>query len=331
LIPVQAQKNKASQSKAPKMNTEEPKWKHVKLTKEQKAKVLQMTRKAAKRDLVFTSLINNAKMAKVIFPVITVLVMPFLPAFTFDQMTFSFLGLLISFFGGILVMTLTFILLHMRAHAKFLEYDMIDAESLRMTSENHLYWAAFLHHHVTETDNWGEEWTYYDKNGKKTNENGNDHILMSHWAGFSLFGHLWSGVATVILCAVIPNFCFFIAARELTSLFIPAAHAFEHLPRESFAPWMYQMFEFLVKIGVFATSIDHAPHHYHESETVYQSFSSSGISFRIVDKFFDSVWNTVYHLSEKQIGKRPFDLLNPVVQVTIAVITFVIPSVLLRV
>lgn len=307
----------------------EPKWQHKQLTVVEKAKVLKMTRAAAQRDPVFCLLVQNEKMGKLIFPLITVLVNPFVPAFIFGQVSFSVISFLVCFFGGIFVMSLTFILLHMRAHAKFLEYDMIDTFNERLTSENHLYWAAFLHHHVSETDNWGEEWSYYDANGKKTNETGNTHILMSHWTGFSVFGHFWSFSMSMILCAVIPNFCFFISARELASLFIPAAHAFEHLPRDSFAPWMYGMFEFLVRVGVFSTSIDHAPHHYHGGETVYQSFSTSGISFRVVDKFFDSIWNKVYHLSEKQIGKRPFDLLNPVVQLIIVVITFFIPCFLL--
>ena len=79
---------------------------------------------------------------------------------------------------------------------------------------------------------------------------------------------------------------------KLGVILLPISHDWVHL-KKSNVFGMYYIFKPLEMLGIFAGAKDHRKHHDYTHETVYQSFSSSGIYTAFFDKYIDNIWNNV--------------------------------------
>jgi hypothetical protein len=300
------------------------KWTHQTLDPSQKDNVVEMYDAAVSRSWLFRLLTKSPDYTRTFWPLIS-LSSPFLIA----GFHCNFLLAVIFTVFGILASQASFIIQHLQAHAKFLEYDMISIKHQRMRSESVLFWIAFYHHHHQEHKprrelfsgqdaealfesamkrfteaNWAPQLSYH-------NEQGKTNVLMSHWSGFSLWGHWYSLLFVASMCWLLPSYAFFVFGYELVVLLLPGAHAFQHWSKNEFPGWMLRLFEFLASSGWFATDDTHKPHHDHFGPTVYQSFTSSGFYWPALDEAINRFWDAVFFISTHEIGNRPWDIFGP--------------------
>jgi hypothetical protein len=245
---------------------------------------------------------------------------------------------------GVLTLQFSFAILHVTAHALFLEYDMIDSKDPRVSTKGVLHWIAFVHHHAPEhgphssqfedsakgralfekaltrfeKKNWAPHLNYHT-------EAGVHNVLMSHWSGFSTLSTWPRIVGSAVICWLAPAYGFWIVGYEVGVLFLPAAHAFQHLPASFFPSWLYAILQWLNRTGWFASAHDHKSHHDHKHPTVYQDFLSSGFYWRSLDTLVNSLWDRVFLASSRDIGKRPHDTWAPIVNTLIVVTHFFLP------
>ena len=210
---------------------------------------------------------------------------------------------------GIFAFQLFFIISHMTAHALFLEYDNHDVQSDKMPNEP-VYYFAFYHHHHTETDDWAPFLGYnpkYNSYVSLLDNVGIRNVTFAHWYSYTMmvYPRLYIALGIVLLY---PPMCFYLIGYELGVILLPLAHGWQHIPNHNFSSVTRYVFGFLEYVGVLAKKHDHSKHHVHNSPTVYQDFSSSGLYLKRLDDCFNKLWNVIFNYSKNNGKIRPFDI-----------------------
>lgn len=246
---------------------------------------------------------------------------------------------------GVLALQLWFVASHTAAHAFMLEYDQHAPGRPRLhafrISQLPIYFFAFYHHHHTWEDDWAPFMSYNDAAKSRIWEHaGTRGVIASHWVNYSHLpylipdGHVLPTPVTLLVVAGYAQlvvraryFAPFLAGYELAVLLLPLAHGWQHIPHSRYGPWLAALLQLVERLGLIANRTDHRPHHVHTGETVYQSFSSSGLYARWVDVWVDRQWNHAVKITSgpaagadgsggsggKEDGRRmrPFDVLLP--------------------
>jgi hypothetical protein len=240
---------------------------------------------------------------------------------------------------GVLALQLWFVASHTAAHAFMLEYDQHAPGSARLhsfrISQLPIYFFAFYHHHHTWDDDWAPFLSYNDATRSRIWDHaGTRGVIASHWVDYSHLpyllpdGHVLPIPATLLAVAGYAllvvrarYFAPFLVGYELAVLLLPLAHGWQHIPHSRYGPWLAALLGAIESLGLIANRVDHQPHHVHTGDTVYQSFSSSGLYARWVDVWMDRQWDYAVGITSKptgenekeggEKGRRPFDVLLP--------------------
>ena len=246
----------------------------------------------------FMSLIKKNRYYALLFPIINILLLT-LSILSQQSILLSILGLVL----GLLSIQTVFVTTHMWAHGLMLEYDAWKVCHPRMKGLPSVVFYAFYHHHHSKADNWFPELSYYV----------DDNLIMeSHWESFSLFTSnfpisRWINIPSIMyMLFYYPSITApYLFGYELGVILLPISHDWVHL-KKSNAFGMYYIFKPLEMLGLFASVKDHKKHHNYTHETIYQSFSSSGIYTAFFDRYIDNIWNNIMKGCNKQ---KPFDKL----------------------
>lgn len=202
---------------------------------------------------------------------------------------------------GVFALQIIFVAAHVKSHALFLEYDK---HCLDVTKDNDvltqqpIYFYAFYHHHHSITNDWMPELSYCsNKNQFVLDHEGTRNITASHWHGFSMLSSK-NILIVVFLVMICPNLVFYFFGYEIGVFILPFAHGWQHIPKKNFRK-LQTLFSTLEYFGLLANKHDHNNHHKHDSPTVYQDFSSSGLYAKRIDKLINTFWDQIYNKNEK--------------------------------
>lgn len=198
---------------------------------------------------------------------------------------------------GIIAAQITFAIDHTFAHLAFLHYDFWQQDHPMAKSMLPVMYYAFYHHHHTVLDDWGSDTWSATSSWMWSRSNARRGVVASHWHAYcSMFKFDYLLLATLFLLALrLPVLASLCIGREIGALFIVAGHGWAHR-------WLYiqripcfrSLERWMAAFGGFADIQTHKRHHRHNHPTVYQSFTSSGLYSRTLDKLFDRLWDRLY-------------------------------------
>jgi hypothetical protein len=197
---------------------------------------------------------------------------------------------------GLISLQVVFVVTHILAHAKFLEYNF--ASNINPTKSNTwvgllsfidcityhpVYYYGFYHHHHTENDNWFPELSYYMPTFAKN-------VAVAHWLSYT---NLVSRILifVIITSIICPKLLMFWFGYEVGVLIVPIAHAWQHINHLRLHVFVRILFRLFESTGIVADKHSHHKHHVYNIPTVYQDFSSSGIYAEPIDKLLNKFWD----------------------------------------
>lgn len=221
----------------------------------------------------------------------------------------------LAFCLGILSLQIIFVGSHMEAHALFLEYGNHYATNLRCVKPI-VYYYAFYHHHHTKNNNWAPQLSFYTEKGIRG-------ITVAHWHSYTML--LSSRIFLVAFFSWLsPILMFYFVGYECAVYILPYAHGWQHMHKKKLGTVPNLIIPPLIRIGLIAGSDQHKNHHNHNHSTVFQSFSSSGIYSKKLDRWLDSFWNNCFHKCWMN-DQNLYDMIHPYVYLTNRLIILGVP------
>jgi hypothetical protein len=219
---------------------------------------------------------------------------------------------------GVFALQVIFIAAHFESHALFFDYED-HVPGSRLVDRTTVYFAAFLHHHMSMRQPWFPRFAY-------SNSEGYNNIAIAHWVSFSvLFGPLvWLPAALALLNS---KTLWFFLGYEIGAYLLPYAHGFQHAAAEKMGAFPLLLMRTLCALGLVASPEAHRRHHDNRHRTVYQDFSSSGLYLRALDDVVNKAWDAFYFEAERRACNL-YDLVHPKVMYVYTAVLFILPAAL---
>ena len=128
----------------------------------------------------------------------------------------------------------------------------------------------------------------------------------------------------LMLLITMPSiFAPYLLGYEIGVFFLPIAHDWVHL--KTVGKMKYILYP-LEKLGFIANKKDHHRHHNYSNETVYQSFSSSGLYLHKLDNVFDKLWNFAFLTSKDGIkpAVKLWNIYTTIIPLVISTLIFIL-------
>jgi hypothetical protein len=192
----------------------------------------------------------------------------------------SLIAFILNCMAGFITLNVIYTIGHVYSHTQMMDYSIWKKETTQEFIP--VVFHAMYHHHSEppNTKHWASEYLNHMN------------TLSAHWHAFSIVGTM-RRIMIPLFCTTVYftnyNMLLFWLFYEIASFLSPFGHIHVHRYPLMFAlQYIFKIFE---NLKIFPTTVEHKRHHEHGHKYIYQSFCTSGLYTKPLDKAFDELWN----------------------------------------